>query len=220
MVAICSRINQAFDPSFALAMLKAGFYSQCKNHKEHRVHNAIFFCWNCKGRAFCASCKESQHPNHCVTQVYKTSRRTSLRIAHLKKLLDVSDIHPFSFNKKLIVFLYARSKNKEERQCPQPQPTISNKYNCRQCGFGFKDCYKFCSIECKLSANAESPKVEANSVRGAMEVVNTKNKVSSSSTLRVYKRKAEALCDGQVQLNLSYRKRRRKQLFPQRAPQY
>ncbi|KAM3732022.1 hypothetical protein ACB098_11G028900 [Castanea mollissima] len=139
-----------FPPPWLTLILDSKFYENCDEH-EGTLCN--FFCIDCS-EVFCESCKqEHDDEGHKVLQVYKASRHNALRVINIFELLDISDIHKYSFNGFKVVFLHSRNKVDKCR--------ANATYKCQICGYELLDLskffstqqrrsFKFCSLTCKV----------------------------------------------------------------------
>ncbi|KAF7144658.1 hypothetical protein RHSIM_Rhsim04G0098200 [Rhododendron simsii] len=84
----------------------------------------------------------------CWVLIYIASRSAAIRIADIRKLLDISNIHPFVVNNKPIVYLNSRSRGNRKESPARPRSNAAcNK--CVICQWPLESANVYCSIGCK-----------------------------------------------------------------------
>ncbi|KAI8534223.1 hypothetical protein RHMOL_Rhmol10G0072500 [Rhododendron molle] len=141
-----------FDRSWLEPLLKPDFVNpSCKLHALPCCH----FCIDCTGISFCEQCEEIElhHEGHQTLRIYSASRSAALRIADIRQLLDISNIHPFVVNDHPIMYLSSRSQGNRQ----ESPPRRSNKCNkCAVCRWPLASANLFCSIGCKVPDKGRS----------------------------------------------------------------
>ncbi|KAG9440853.1 hypothetical protein H6P81_021018 [Aristolochia fimbriata] len=125
-------------PQWLWRLLFTDLYTSCPWHRHPRRR----FCMTCLGEALCDFCTRTHPPHHPILEVHKVSGSASLRIDDVKKLMDVSNIHPFVINHHRVVRLHRELVKKPVKG-----------HCCFNCSKTLHDSnYQFCSIACKIEA--------------------------------------------------------------------
>ncbi|KAI9125005.1 hypothetical protein K1719_003621 [Acacia pycnantha] len=138
------------DPRWVPLLLDACKKQDSLEHSSSCNPNHKFlpnFCVTCM-QLYCRSCPEfkrtnNPHQHHVVLLVCKASHENCLHASEVSKLIDISDIHLFIFNRREIVFLHRRGGEQTKSRCNK------SGYACKTCGREFHNDKKFCSVQCK-----------------------------------------------------------------------
>ncbi|KAB2066014.1 hypothetical protein ERO13_A09G122900v2 [Gossypium hirsutum] len=140
-------------------LLRTKFYSSCECNS---AKPCSFFCRDCMGSAFCEDClyHPHKHVGHQSLRVYKSSSRVGLRVKSIRKLMDVSDIQPYTCNSSKLVYINRKGRNDHVNRINGRKVD-----KCDVCGHELQ-CYssKFCSIECKVQSEIEVEETEEEEV--------------------------------------------------------
>nr|XP_024370352.1 uncharacterized protein LOC112279849 [Physcomitrium patens] len=111
--------------------------------QRSKSHDKNQFCLSCCTGPHCIQGLSESHSGHASVQVRKASHRDVVRVADIKKYLDISNIQLYPINGAKIVFLQSRPQTKSCKGAP--------KY-CDTCHRSLADQVRFCSINCKRVA--------------------------------------------------------------------
>ncbi|KAJ4835718.1 hypothetical protein Tsubulata_021726 [Turnera subulata] len=133
-------------------LLETTFFETCEKHIAKYCN---FLCRDCKGPAFCESCK-NEHEGHGVLQMYKNLSHTGVRVDDIKDLVDISEIQTYRLNNHPTIYINERPQRKGK-----PLIRQGKRNSCEKCGrkMEIEDQNKsrrFCSIECKLDIKPDN----------------------------------------------------------------
>eukprot|EP00258_Populus_trichocarpa_P047728 XP_024463747.1 uncharacterized protein LOC7463332 [Populus trichocarpa] len=130
-------------PPWLESLLSAAFFTICPRHREAPRSECNMFCLDCNTDSFCFYCRSTQHKDHPVIQIRRSSYHDVVRVAEIQKVLDISGVQTYVINSARVLFLNER---------PQPKSSTSKgvSHLCEICGRSLLDPFRFCSLGCKL----------------------------------------------------------------------
>ncbi|KAF9675143.1 hypothetical protein SADUNF_Sadunf09G0001500 [Salix dunnii] len=131
-------------PPWLESLLSTAFFTICPRHREAPRSECNMFCLDCNSSdAFCFYCRSTQHRDHPVIQIRRSSYHDVVRVAEIQKVLDISGVQTYVINSARVLFLNER---------PQPKSSTSKgvSHLCEICGRSLLDPFRFCSLGCKL----------------------------------------------------------------------
>ncbi|GKU94625.1 hypothetical protein SLEP1_g8088 [Rubroshorea leprosula] len=210
------RERQSLDQPWVVQLLKSSFKTYlCQKHGIRLNH----FCLSCPGLLICEDCvKFNEHRrDHEVIRVFQSSRQDGVRIKDIKKILDITLIHPYKINKSWIVYIYQRRRNKDKVRlggCFK-----GGRKFCIICGFELLSKREepdsmFCSIECKFQCvhgKKRSPSPEQIDETDPNDEI--KDDEMDTNEIR-----DDEIDEYEINHKKSFRKRTRKENHPSRSP--
>ncbi|XP_047316544.1 protein RGF1 INDUCIBLE TRANSCRIPTION FACTOR 1-like [Impatiens glandulifera] len=134
-------------PPWLEPLLKTSFFSICQNHGNSCRSEKNMYCLECNDGSFCSNCRTSNHKDHQVIQIRRSSYHDVVRVSEIQKVLDINGVQSYVINSARVLFL-------NERPQPKTQPISSvhnyNNYACNVCGRSLLDTFTFCSLGCKV----------------------------------------------------------------------
>ncbi|KAG2670908.1 hypothetical protein I3843_14G106900 [Carya illinoinensis] len=138
-------------PPWLESLLSTDFFSFCATHKDAYPSRSEcnMFCLDCHDDSFCFYCRSTQHKDHRVIQIRRSSYHDVVRLAEIEKVLDIRGVQTYVINSAKVLFLNER-----------PQPKIINNITgkgstpslCEVCSRSLLDqACCFCSLGCKLA---------------------------------------------------------------------
>ncbi|KAJ6715684.1 PLATZ TRANSCRIPTION FACTOR FAMILY PROTEIN [Salix koriyanagi] len=138
-------IMEMLVPPWLESLLSTAFFTICPRHREAPRSECNMFCLDCSSSdAFCFYCRSTQHRDHPVIQIRRSSYHDVVRVAEIQKVLDISGVQTYVINSARVLFLNER---------PQPKSSTSKggvSHLCEICGRSLLDPFRFCSLGCKL----------------------------------------------------------------------
>ncbi|KAK9755547.1 hypothetical protein RND81_01G033500 [Saponaria officinalis] len=130
-------------PPWLEPLLTTTFFHICKRHGDAARSECNMFCLDCHFDAFCYYCRSSNHRDHHVIQIRRSSYHDVVRVGDVQKKLDISGVQTYTINSARVMFLNPR---------PQPKSSKGVSHLCESCGRSLLDHLRFCSLGCKLVA--------------------------------------------------------------------
>ncbi|KAL8135900.1 protein RGF1 INDUCIBLE TRANSCRIPTION FACTOR 1-like isoform X2 [Apium graveolens] len=214
---------QQLVPPWLEQLLHTSFFWVCNTHGDAARSECNMFCLDCGGDAFCFYCRSSNHKDHQVIQIRRSSYHDVVRVSEVQRAIDISGVQTYVINSARVMFLNER---------PQPKSAGSKgvSHLCEICGRSLLDPFRFCSLGCKLvgikrNGNASFSLESKNEVvvRGDQGISNRRVVMnpSSSSTDHQIQQGSEELRAGSEQAtfpHMSPPPGRRRKGIPHRAP--
>ncbi|KAI3683833.1 hypothetical protein L1987_84348 [Smallanthus sonchifolius] len=132
---------QQFVPPWLEKLLSTEFFPVCRTHGDATRSECNMYCLDCNAGAFCFYCKSSQHKEHQVIQIRRSSYHDVVRVSEIEKVLNIDDVQTYVINSAKVLFLNER---------PQPRSGKGGPQICQVCGRSLLDMFMFCSLGCKL----------------------------------------------------------------------
>ncbi|KAK2437702.1 hypothetical protein P8452_33581 [Trifolium repens] len=130
-------------PAWLERLMAETFFGVCGVHINRRKNENNIFCLQCC-LAICPHCLPS-HPHHPLLQVRRYVYHDVVRLGDLEKLIDCSNIQPYTINGAKVVFLNERVQS---RSCKGS--SSSNANSCCFCDRILQEPFHFCSLSCKV----------------------------------------------------------------------
>lgn len=132
--------------------IDTSYFKECSCTQHANSRDKKFFCVDCIRGPFCLHKISTEHASHITLQVRKCTRRESVKIDDVKRLLNIDGIQVYSFNNAPVVYLRQRSDN-----------STDDNYNAKK-DLACMNCCKnlidgkslYCSIACKFSIETAS----------------------------------------------------------------
>ncbi|KAF5953933.1 hypothetical protein HYC85_006789 [Camellia sinensis] len=131
-------------PPWLEPLLNTAFFSVCRTHRDSARSECNMYCLDCNGGdSFCFYCRSSNHKDHQVIQIRRSSYHDVVRVSEIEKILEISGVQTYVINSARVLFLNER---------PQPRSSSGKgvSHICEICGRSLLDPLRFCSLGCKL----------------------------------------------------------------------
>ncbi|KAF3542106.1 hypothetical protein Bca4012_092570 [Brassica carinata] len=210
--------DDATVPPWLSPMLRANYFATCPFHRESSKSECNLFCLDCSGDAFCSYCS-IHHKDHRIVQIRRSSYHNVVKVNEIQKHIDISSIQTYVINSAKIVFLNERPRVR----------TVKAIKTCQICFRSLLDCFRFCSLACKLGGikHGDDPKLtfslRGNSISSReMFCLGGPAKIRKTGIIRVddHSKRAGVISPGTppIHSHLTYPKQRRRKGIPCRAP--
>ncbi|TKY59684.1 hypothetical protein E2542_SST16777 [Spatholobus suberectus] len=126
-------------PAWLERLMAETFFGGCGVHQNQRKNEKNIFCLHCC-LSICPHCLPS-HRSHPLLQVRRYVYHDVVRLGDLEKLIDCSNIQPYTINGAKVIFLNQR---------PQSRSCKGTANACCTCDRILQDPFHFCSLSCKV----------------------------------------------------------------------
>ncbi|KAK7354758.1 hypothetical protein VNO80_20240 [Phaseolus coccineus] len=126
-------------PAWLERLMAETFFGGCGVHEDRRKNEKNVFCLHCC-LSICPHCLSS-HRSHPLLQVRRYVYHDVIRLDDLEKLVDCSNIQPYTINSAKVIFLNQRPQS---RTCKGPANA------CFTCDRILQEPFHFCSLSCKV----------------------------------------------------------------------
>ncbi|WOG90103.1 hypothetical protein DCAR_0209344 [Daucus carota subsp. sativus] len=132
-------------PEWAKALLAEKFFDQCELHSDSNKNECNLFCLDCYSAPPICSLCVTDHEDHPVIQIRRSSYHDVIRVSEIERYLDTAYIQTYVINGAKVVFLNKR---------PQLRPSKGVSNTCVACDRGLLDNFRFCSLGCKITSTS------------------------------------------------------------------
>ncbi|KAF7801345.1 tRNA-intron endonuclease [Senna tora] len=129
----------AMKPAWLERLMAETFFGGCGVHQDRRKNEKNVFCLHCCS-TICPHCLPS-HRSHPLLQVRRYVYHDVVRLGDLEKLIDCSNIQPYTINGAKVIFLNQR---------PQSRSCKGSANVCCTCDRILQEPFHFCSLACKV----------------------------------------------------------------------
>ncbi|RDX95021.1 hypothetical protein CR513_22505, partial [Mucuna pruriens] len=126
-------------PAWLERLMAETFFGACGVHHNHKKNEKNVFCLHCS-LTICPHCLPS-HRSHPLLQVRRYVYHDVVRLGDLEKLIDCSNIQPYTINGAKVIFLNQR---------PQSRSCRGTANACCTCDRILQEPFHFCSLSCKF----------------------------------------------------------------------
>ncbi|XP_023545424.1 uncharacterized protein LOC111804855 [Cucurbita pepo subsp. pepo] len=126
-------------PAWLEALYTQKFFVGCSYHETAKKNEKNICCLDCC-ISICPHCSSS-HRFHRLLQVRRYVYHDVVRLEDLQKLIDCSNVQPYTINSAKVVFIKKRPQNRQFKG--------SGNY-CTSCDRSLQEPYIHCSLGCKV----------------------------------------------------------------------
>ncbi|XP_072091443.1 protein RGF1 INDUCIBLE TRANSCRIPTION FACTOR 1 isoform X3 [Arachis hypogaea] len=126
-------------PAWLEGLMRETFFGGCGAHQNQRKNEKNVFCLHCC-LSICPHCLPF-HRLHPLLQVRRYVYHDVVRLDDLEKLIDCSNIQPYTINSAKVIFLNQR---------PQSRSCKGSANSCFTCDRILQEPFHFCSLSCKF----------------------------------------------------------------------
>ncbi|KAL1359247.1 hypothetical protein HN51_004543 [Arachis hypogaea] len=127
-------------PAWLEGLMRETFFGGCGAHQNQRKNEKNVFCLHCC-LSICPHCLPF-HRLHPLLQVRRYVYHDVVRLDDLEKLIDCSNIQPYTINSAKVIFLNQR---------PQSRSCKGSANSCFTCDRILQEPFHFCSLSCKVN---------------------------------------------------------------------
>ncbi|WOG84817.1 hypothetical protein DCAR_0104002 [Daucus carota subsp. sativus] len=125
-------------PAWLEGLLSETFFETCGLHDTSRKNEKNIFCLDCC-HSFCPHCLPL-HNSHPLLQVRRYVYHDVIRLDEVEKILDCSNIQPYTTNNAKVIFL-------NQRPFRSSKDTANTCFTCQRI---LQEPFHFCSLSCKV----------------------------------------------------------------------
>ncbi|XP_043722944.1 protein RGF1 INDUCIBLE TRANSCRIPTION FACTOR 1-like [Telopea speciosissima] len=126
-------------PAWLEALYAQKFFVGCSTHETSKKNEKNIFCLDCC-TSICPHCLPS-HRFHRLLQIRRYVYHDVVRLEDLDKLIDCSNVQPYTINSAKVVFIKKR---------PQSRQFKGSGNYCTSCDRSLQEPYIHCSLGCKV----------------------------------------------------------------------
>ncbi|KAK7411662.1 hypothetical protein VNO78_03097 [Psophocarpus tetragonolobus] len=126
-------------PAWLEALYKQKFFVGCSHHQNAKKNEKNICCLDCC-TSICPHCLPS-HRFHRLLQVRRYVYHDVVRLEDLQKLIDCTNVQPYTINSAKVVFIKKRPQNRQFKG--------SGNY-CTSCDRSLQEPFIHCSLGCKV----------------------------------------------------------------------
>ncbi|QHO60104.1 uncharacterized protein LOC107634721 isoform X2 [Arachis ipaensis] len=129
-------------PAWLSKLMGERFFGECGAHQNLRKNDKNVLCLRCC-LSLCPHCLPLHPHHHPLLQVRRYVYHDVVRLGDLEKLIDCSNIQPYTINGAKVIFLNERAQSRSS--C---RGGTGN--SCCSCDRILQDPFHFCSLSCKF----------------------------------------------------------------------
>ncbi|KAL4392694.1 hypothetical protein HN51_014217 [Arachis hypogaea] len=129
-------------PAWLSKLMGERFFGECGAHQNLRKNDKNVLCLRCC-LSLCPHCLPLHPHHHPLLQVRRYVYHDVVRLGDLEKLIDCSNIQPYTINGAKVIFLNERAQSRSS--C---RGGTGN--SCCSCDRILQDPFHFCSLSCKV----------------------------------------------------------------------
>ncbi|MED6192310.1 hypothetical protein PIB30_009122 [Stylosanthes scabra] len=133
-------------PAWLSKLMRERFFGECGVHQNLRKNDKNVLCLHCC-LSLCPHCLPLHPHHHPLLQVRRYVYHDVVRLGDLEKLIDCSNIQPYTINGAKVIFLNERAQGQSRSSCSRGGGTANS---CCSCDRILQDPFHFCSLSCKV----------------------------------------------------------------------